>query len=175
MFKNILKWLASHFLRHSLIATKKQKLPFDLRNKVLRHFTRTISFINYCLLIPFNFIACSERASLLWRTVRHSFFSGVGLSETLLYMVTRLVFGNIARNKKNHAVESIIKYWYLRQKSYLFLENNIWIYTLGWATVPTELRWLHHLLAYVTIWRFKYSVKLLISVDCLVNHHSSVV
>ena len=125
MFKNILKWLASHFLRHSLIATKKQKLPFDLRNKVLRHFTRTISFINYCLLIPFNFIACSERASLLWRTVRHSFFSGVGLSETLLYMVTRLVFGNIARNKKKHAVESIIKYWYLRQKSYLFREQHL--------------------------------------------------
>ena len=119
MFKNILKWLASHFLRHSLIATKKQKLPFDLRNKVLRHFTRSISFINYWLLIPFNFIACSERASLLWRTVRHSFFSGVGLSETLLYMVRRLVFGNIARNKKTHAIQSIIKYLYLRPKKNL--------------------------------------------------------
>ena len=33
----------------------------------------------------------------------------------------------------------------------------------------------HNLLAYVTIWRFKYSVKLLISVDFLVYHHNSVV
>ena len=42
------------------------------------------------------------------------------------------------------------------------------------------LRWLftprvHNLLAYVTIWRFKYFVKLFISVDFLVYHHSSVV
>ena len=49
------------------------------------------------------------------------------------------------------------------------------------ATKETcNLRWLFtprvpHFFAYVTIWRFKYSVKMLIAVNFLGYHHSSVV